>query len=191
MFRIWHLLETRGEIRTRWKGRKSGSRSGWKWGYVFRVKRECWPPRQNRGSIDNNNLSCILLPFPPLHKYQRRSHRVSLVVPFYASGVHPIPYQLSLFPAFPTSSAKIRTIWNPLIPLQTTENCLFILRRGYPPRVWTWLIALTIRNTLPSYYFVRFSGFTGIEFLMYTPYFFIRCKDKIHAIRMPWVVVVK
>ena len=68
----------------------------------------------------------------PLHKCQRRSHRVSLVVPFHASGVHPIPYQLSLFPQ---PSLPYQDTYH-LEPFNTTSNNgeLFVRLGVHPTR---------------------------------------------------------
>lgn len=68
----------------------------------------------------------------PLHKCQRCSHRVSLVVPFHASGVHPIPYQLSLFSRLPPPYQDTYH----LEPFNTTSNNgeLFVRLGVHPTR---------------------------------------------------------
>lgn len=122
----------------------------------------------------------------PLHKCQRCSHRVSLVVPFHASGVHPIPYQLSLFSRLPPPYQDTYH----LEPFNTTSNNgeLFV-RLGVHPtrRIHPSLLVyerdlsrLRMGYTLPSYYFVRFYGKSrrNTEICevseVFTPYFFIK-----------------
>lgn len=85
-----------------------------------RIPCECGPPRRDRGSIDNDNLSPAYFP-PPVCISTGDVATIGFRLLFHSTHLECIQSHINCL----SFLAKIRTIWNPLIPLQTTENCLF------------------------------------------------------------------